>query len=303
MSLPDVVQLTLQPPRSTAVVRTSDGRTHSLTGKAYGHVLSACTAVGALQHALAQPETRSLSLEPSTRRLTVEGGERVTPGGPLADWDEALMRDVLALVLREAGYAVDAGALMSRSAFWSQRYQAGDAGWDLGVAAPPLVRGMDALPKGRAVVVGCGRGHEVVALAARGFDALGLDFAAEAVAATQALLAQRKLKGRAEQADLFALPGAHAPFDLWVEHTCFCAIDPGRRDEYVEAAARSLKPGGRLLGLFYVHGRPGGPPFATTPDEVRARFAPRFDVESLALAPDSHPRRKGEEWLGVLVRR
>jgi SAM-dependent methyltransferase len=153
------------------------------------------------------------------------------------------------------------------------------------------------------VVVGCGPGHEVAALAEKGFDALGLDFAAEAVAATQALLAGRKLPGRAEQADLFALPGAHAPFDLWVEHTCFCAIDPARRDEYVQAAANSLVPGGRLLGLFYAHGRPGGPPFATTPAEVRARFGARFDVESLELAKDSHPRRKGEEWLGVLVRR
>ena len=32
-----------------------------------------------------------------------------------------------------------------------------------------------------------------------------------------------------------------------VEHTCFCAIEPGQRGAYRAAVARLLKPGGRLV--------------------------------------------------------
>lgn len=45
-----------------------------------------------------------------------------------------------------------------------------------------------------------------------------------------------------------------------LEHTCFCAIDPGQRLAYIQQLRRLLAPGGWLLGLFWCHGRAGGPP-------------------------------------------
>ena len=61
--------------------------------------------------------------------------------------------------------------------------------------------------------------------------------------------------------DLFTLPHTDSGhYDLVLEHTCFCAIDPARRAEWAEVAARILRPQGRLLALFYTHDRPGGPP-------------------------------------------
>ena len=82
-------------------------------------------------------------------------------------------------------------------------------------------------------------------------------------------------------ADLFELGRTPARYDLIAEHTCFCAIDPLRRDEYVDQVAAALVPGGALVGLFYAHGRPGGPPFTVDADELRARFGRRFVVDSL----------------------
>jgi len=84
-----------------------------------------------------------------------------------------------------------------------------------------------------------------------------------------------------------------------VEHTCYCAIDPSTRDRYLTAIEGALKPGGVLLGLFYNHGRQGGPPFDTTEADVKSRFS-SFDFERFVRAPDSFPGRSGEEWEAVL---
>lgn len=37
---------------------------------------------------------------------------------------------------------------------------------------------------------------------------------------------------------------------VW-EHTCFCAIEPSQRSAYARALAALLRPGQRLLGLFF----------------------------------------------------
>ena len=155
---------------------------------------------------------------------------------------------------------------------------------------------------GTAVVPGCGRGHEVLALAARGVSATGLDFAPSAVAAARAAAERAGLGARARfvQVDVFAAPDLlGVRFDLALEHTCYCAIDTDRRDEYVDVLHRLLRPGGRLVALLYAHDRPGGPPFGTTEGEVRRRFSRRFELDRLEPARGSVPSRAGHELLMV----
>ncbi len=190
--------------------------------------------------------------------------------------------------------------------FWDGRYRSGDLGWDLGVPSPPFVRLDEAgfITPCRVAVPGCGRGWEVAYLAARGYRVTGIDFAPGAIAAARERLVDAGADAELVQADLFDLPEAlEGAFDLVLEQTCYCAIDPARRPDYVDVAHRLLAPGGRLIGLFYACKGEGGPPFTTEPDEVRTLFEARFEVRSLALTPHSHPRRAGEEWLGVLLRR
>ena len=63
---------------------------------------------------------------------------------------------------------------------------------------------------------------------------------------------------------------AHAFDGVW-EYTCFCAIDPARRDAYVRTIAAILKPGGWLLACFFPMRRvAAGPPFPVS----RGRGAP-----------------------------
>jgi hypothetical protein len=94
------------------------------------------------------------------------------------------------------------------------------------------------------------------------------------------------------------------PVELWWEHTCYCAIEPARRDEYAALAARWVQPHGTLLFLaFPIDGRQGGPPFAIGAEEVPNRFAPWFAAESNAPPPSpSAPGRVGRERLAVLRR-
>jgi SAM-dependent methyltransferase len=196
------------------------------------------------------------------------------------------------------------GATPSQAAFWEQLYRDDvEAGWELGRAAPPLVEYFEAQPPTglRVLVLGCGRGHEARLLAGLGAAVTALDLApaaiAAAIAATPAGLAIDYRVG-----DLFELSRAPACFDLVAEHCCFCAIEPARRDEYVEQVAAALVPGGALVGLFYSHGRPGGPPFTVDADELRARFGRRFTVDSLAPAVGSVLGRQGQELLARFTR-
>ena len=197
----------------------------------------------------------------------------------------------------------------SDRAFWEGLYQHGEDGWDLGAATPPLVRWTAAHPElvdgKRVLVIGCGRGHDARMLARAGAKVTAVDFAAEAVAGARALAASEGVTMEVLQADLFELPSQpeHAGrYDLCVEHTCFCAIDPARRAEYVEAVRALVVDGGHLLALFYAHGRPGGPPFTTDDAELERLFPPRFVVEHREIPPDSLERRRGAERLWLLRR-
>lgn len=194
----------------------------------------------------------------------------------------------------------------SSPSFWQAKYAEGRTGWDLGEAAPAWERlvSLHGLAPGRTLVVGAGRGHDAFWFAERGHDVLALDFAPSAVAAIRARAAERGLNLTAREGDLFRLdPAEVGAFDLVVEHTCFCAIEPARRSEYVEAIARVLRPGGWFLGVFFWKLPDGGPPFRTSEEELRELFAPGFDLLRLEPNPASHPTRAGQEGWAVFRRK
>ena len=136
---------------------------------------------------------------------------------------------------------------------WEALYQTGETQWDKGAPAPALLEYLAHTPLiGRVLVPGCGRGHDVRAIAAAGADeVIGLDLAPSAFAGVETLPNTHFVVG-----DLFNLPlDFTAAFDAVYEHTCFCAIPRECRDDYVHAVAGALKPGGRLLAIFYLNPR------------------------------------------------
>ena len=191
--------------------------------------------------------------------------------------------------------------------FWNGRYLEKNTGWDLGKVAPPFVHLVESralVPYSSILIPGAGRGWEALYLAELGFAVTCVDFAPEAVAEGRALAERHGVRVSYVEEDLFRLsPEHYGRFDYLLEQTCFCAIDPDRRREYREMTARMVRPGGELVGLFYVHGREGGPPWTTTSEEVRDLFSPHFDFIEFAVTPHSVESRKGEEILARLRRR
>ena len=186
---------------------------------------------------------------------------------------------------------------------WNARYLRHDLGWDKGRCAPPIARMLaEGLVPSTAhvAVVGAGRGFEASSASRRFARVTAVDFAPEAVRAMDEAGRREGVSFTPLLADVLTLHQTHPrAFDAIVEHTCYCAIDPSQRDAYVTAVSGALAPGGRLFGLFYNHGRAGGPPFDTTEADVRARFS-AFTFERFVKAKDSFPGRRGEEWEFVL---
>ena len=189
---------------------------------------------------------------------------------------------------------------------WQGHYESDDLGWDLGQVAPPFVKlwEEEKLPVGKALVPGCGRGHEVIFLAENGFEVTAIDFSKGAVTYLERALEERNLSGRVLHQDFFGLDNSHdGIYDLVLEQTFFCAIAPRQRQDYVRNVTRILKPGGMLVGLFYNTDKEGGPPYNTTREDIVVNFAKNFKILELDKTTLSAEQRKDKEWLGILVKK
>lgn len=258
---------------------------------------------------------------PATPSATspTSGGRPSQPGEPAAlQWTEGdyhtlqgLLREAARVAVRELRPRKSEPAELSYDDRWEYLYQSGGDGWELGRAAPPLARYLTQnvrLPAGaKALVMGAGRGHEALLLGrqavAGNAEIVAIDIAPSAVRATAAAV---QAAGLGEvittvERDLFLHDEtgvlAAGRYDLIVEHCCYCAVDPSRREEYIAQVARLLKPGARFIGLFYCHSYPGGPPFGASMPEIEARLAPAFIIDHGEVPADSILTRATQEWL------
>jgi methyl halide transferase len=292
------------------VVEAAGERGCDLEGERYDRVeTAAAPLLSALEARLGSTShltLRAISIDPIARvvRVSLEGGE--SPGARFdgADYD-AVTHGLGALLRVAVNEALPRkkplSGTPSEPSYWSNAYTVGRDGWELGRAAPPLARWFASPandPRGlRTIVVGCGRGHEAILLARLGAQVVAVDFAPEALVAARALAAKAGVTIDFRERDVFTLAQDPERYQLWVEHCCFCAIDPARRDENLRVAASVLEPGARFTGLFWAHGRPGGPPFTVDEPTLRAHLAPHLSVDHLEIPPDSVPLRQSDELL------
>ena len=179
---------------------------------------------------------------------------------------------------------------------WEAHYQSGETPWDKGEPAPGLIDFLSAHPdlrRGAVAVPGCGTGHDVRAWARVGFEAWGFDLAPSAVRLSGLRTVEAGLKARFARGDFLVDPPPQ-PFDWLFEHTLFCAIEPKRRDDYVQAVLRWLKPEGQLLAIHYMLKDCEGPPFGVAQEELIERFSPHFELKQ-GWVPRSYPNRAGLE--------
>ncbi len=191
---------------------------------------------------------------------------------------------------------------------WSERYRNANTPWDHGAAHPELERllaeGRLAPPRpgARALVPGCGRGHDALALMDAGWEVTAIEFAPEAHAIVQAALAGKG--GRALCADALA----HAPlepYDLLWEHTFFCALDPADRPRYAEFAQRVLRPGGLLAALVFPVGKgseTGGPPWGYDSSDLERELGAAFALRESGPARETIGERAWREDFALFER-
>jgi methyl halide transferase len=120
--------------------------------------------------------------------------------------------------------------------------------------------------QGRALVPGCGRGYEVVALADSGqFESVvGLDLAPMGVAAARQHADEAGIEDGADFVcgDFFAFDGGEG-FRLVVDYTFLCALPPEMRPAWAKKMAELVQVGGVLVTLIFPLlklPKEGGPP-------------------------------------------
>ena len=192
---------------------------------------------------------------------------------------------------------------------WNELYKKGDTPWDKGTHAPlldVLWKKQPQLFRGRVLVPGCGLGHDARWLAKHGCQVVAVDIAPLAIERAKQFNPDNCIDFRL--ANLFELPeDLPGTFDLVWEHTCFCALDPSLREEFIAAVRGALKPSGTVAGVFYMNPDldPGetGPPFGIALDELIAFWEKGgFEIDE-HWAPDvAYEGRAGRErYMSVVI--
>lgn len=184
--------------------------------------------------------------------------------------------------------------------FWEGRYQTGETGWDIGYPSTPIKEYIDQLENKdiRVLIPGCGNAYEAEYLFKQGFKNVYLvDISPSALDNFRKRLPEFP-KEHLIHEDFFKLEGQ---FDLILEQTFFCAIDPSLRTNYAKQVKQLLKSGGKLAGLLFgVPLNDDHPPFGGNEAEYRAYFEPYFTVKTMAPAHNSIAPRAERELFVIL---
>lgn len=183
------------------------------------------------------------------------------------------------------------------SKFWDERYLSGQHGWDVGAVTEPLKKFIDSIEnKNISILIpGCGNAYEAEYLLQNGFTNITLiDISPVLVDDIKKKFAGQLGKNiQVVCEDFFDFEGS---FDLILEQTFFCAINPARRGEYVAKMKQLLAPEGKLAGvLFNREFAEAGPPFGGNKEEYLKLFEPELQVIKMETCYNSIKPRDGNE--------
>lgn len=170
----------------------------------------------------------------------------------------------------------------------------------MGLATPPLVSYSEGYPHkaARVLIPGCGNAYEAQALLEQGFQHITLlDIAPDLTQQLQQQLAHTPIS--VLNVDFFAHTGR---YDLVLEQTFFCALDPLLRPAYVQQMHQLLVPGGILAGVLFNRSFEGGPPFGGSQQEYERLFSNGFRLKKMELCTNSIAPRMGSELFFIAER-
>lgn len=187
--------------------------------------------------------------------------------------------------------------------YWEERYKSGKTGWDLGSPSPALCSYFEKLEDKdlKILIPGAGKSHDLQWLHQQGFtNSAVLDISKTALEEAKSLYPQIPEKHFIE-GDFFK---HEETYDLIVEQTFFCALDPSLRPKYAQKMHQLLGPAGCLVGLLFDFPLSAdGPPFGGSAAEYQNYFSPFFKIKHLERATNSIKPRAGKELFLELIKK
>ena len=195
------------------------------------------------------------------------------------------------------------GASPMWEVMWAGGLAKGQA-FDVGMPSQTLMGALKRMPRPaertRALVPGCGRAYDALALARHGFAAVhAIDLSKTACEAARAFLDETgdPLATNVELicADFFEHDCSER-YDLIWDCTFLCALDPSVRERWAAKQATLLKPDGKLLTcIFPIGTKSGGPPYALSVELLKSLLHPvgLAPVEIREDLPDDEQHQPG----------
>ena len=187
--------------------------------------------------------------------------------------------------------------------FWENRYSSKETGWDLGSISTPLKEYVDQLPNKniRILIPGCGNGYEAEYLHQQGFQNVFIaDYASEPLENFKKRVPSFPIT-HLLQTDFFEI---NEKFDLVLEQTFFCALDPKFRKNYAKKMNEILNPNGKLAGLLFDDKlNTDKPPFGGNKEEYLEYFTPYFQIKTFEACFNSIVPRKDRELFMILIKK
>lgn len=186
------------------------------------------------------------------------------------------------------------------ASYWNKRYQENRLGWDIGYPSTPLKDYIDQLQDKsiRILIPGGGNSYEAEYLYQNGFENT---FVVDVADTAKRNFLERFPNFPKEQflvQDFFELDTS---FDLILEQTFFCALNPSLRATYAKKMNALLKPTGKLVGVLFDFPLADGPPFGGSKEEYLEYFKSHFAIEILEPCYNSIPPRQGKELFLKLI--
>ncbi len=178
--------------------------------------------------------------------------------------------------------------------YWENRYKTNDAIWDIGHISTPLKEYIDQLENKeiKILIPGAGNAYELDYLIEKGFqNVFVIDYAQQPI---DAIINRNKTLEKHLICDDFF--NHNETYDLIIEQTFFCALNPSLRENYVSKMYDLLSDKGKISGLLFNFPLTEvGPPFGGSYDEYINLFLEKFKIKILEPAYNSIKPRANKE--------
>ena len=178
---------------------------------------------------------------------------------------------------------------------WDSRYKTNDIGWDLGKISNPLKTYINQLDDKniKVLIPGGGNSYEAEYLFTNGFNNIYVVDVSKTALENFKNRVPNFPKNQLLHQDFFEVDDV---FDLILEQTFFCAINPELRQQYANKIHDLLVKKGKLVGvLFDASLYKNRPPFGGSKKEYVNYFKELFQLNIFEKCFNSEPSRKGKE--------